>query len=227
MEAGTLTACFPPPPTHTELSINIFWIDERSAWSLRSLSRGGAVAVGDCWCWGELLGLASSQAAGCGLFSGMISLALVRGTSSFSVHSSLTYIWVSGGQGLFWEKQICPSIQVTAFFWSAAEPMTLVAPSCPQISVRGLIRGPYKLLSPRSVWSPFPQVVFIWCHFPGHSDSKESACRCGRPRFTWVGKTFWRRKWQPTPVFLPGKFHGQSLASYSHGVAKSRTRLNN
>ena len=26
----------------------------------------------------------------------------------------------------------------------------------------------------------------------------------------------WRRKWQPTPVFLPGKFHGQrSLAGYS------------
>ena len=26
----------------------------------------------------------------------------------------------------------------------------------------------------------------------------------------------WRRKWQPTPVFLPGKSHGlRSLASYS------------
>ena len=26
----------------------------------------------------------------------------------------------------------------------------------------------------------------------------------------------WRREWQPTPVFLPGEFHGQrSLASYS------------
>ena len=26
----------------------------------------------------------------------------------------------------------------------------------------------------------------------------------------------WRSKWQPTPVFLPGKFHGQrSLAGYS------------
>ena len=26
----------------------------------------------------------------------------------------------------------------------------------------------------------------------------------------------WRRKWQPTPVFLPGKFHGQrSLVGYS------------
>ena len=25
----------------------------------------------------------------------------------------------------------------------------------------------------------------------------------------WVGKISWRRKWQPTPVFLPGKSHGQ------------------
>ena len=33
---------------------------------------------------------------------------------------------------------------------------------------------------------------------------------------TWIGKIPWRRKWQPTPVFLAGKFHGQrSLASYS------------
>ena len=26
---------------------------------------------------------------------------------------------------------------------------------------------------------------------------------------TWVEKIPWRRKWQPTPVFLPGEFHGQ------------------
>ena len=25
----------------------------------------------------------------------------------------------------------------------------------------------------------------------------------------WVRKVPWRRKWQPTPVFMPGKFHGQ------------------
>ena len=31
-----------------------------------------------------------------------------------------------------------------------------------------------------------------------------------------VGKIPWNRKWQPTPVFLPGKFHGQrSLVDYS------------
>ena len=33
---------------------------------------------------------------------------------------------------------------------------------------------------------------------------------------SWVGKILWGRKWQPTPVFLPGGFHEQrSLASYS------------
>ena len=37
----------------------------------------------------------------------------------------------------------------------------------------------------------------------------------------WVEKIPWRMKWQPSPVFLPGEFHGQrSLAGYSHGVAK-------
>ena len=31
----------------------------------------------------------------------------------------------------------------------------------------------------------------------------------------WVGKITWRRKWQPTPVFLPGEVHGQrSLTDY-------------
>ena len=37
----------------------------------------------------------------------------------------------------------------------------------------------------------------------------------------WVGKIAWRRKWWFTPVFLPGKAHGQkSLASYRVGVIK-------
>ena len=41
--------------------------------------------------------------------------------------------------------------------------------------------------------------------------------RCKRCRFNpWYGKIPWGRKWVPTLVFLPGKFHGQrSLAGYS------------
>ena len=43
-------------------------------------------------------------------------------------------------------------------------------------------------------------------------------CRsCRRHRFNpCVGKIPWRRKWQPTPVFLPGESHGRrNLAGYS------------
>ena len=53
--------------------------------------------------------------------------------------------------------------------------------------------------------------------------------RCKRREFypLQLGRSPWRRKWQPTPVFLPEEFHGQrSLAGYIvHGVAKSRTQL--
>ena len=61
---------------------------------------------------------------------------------------------------------------------------------------------------------------------PGGSDNKVSAYNSRDPGFNpWVGK-IWRRKWQPTPVFLPRKFHGQrSLVGYIvRGVEKSQTR---
>ena len=48
--------------------------------------------------------------------------------------------------------------------------------------------------------------------------------QCERPGFDpWVGKIPWKRKWQPTPVLLPGKSHGRrSLVQATiHGVAKS------
>ena len=47
-------------------------------------------------------------------------------------------------------------------------------------------------------------------------NGKESTCQRRRCRFIpWVKKIPWRRKWQPTSVFLPGKSHGQrSLMGY-------------
>ena len=52
-----------------------------------------------------------------------------------------------------------------------------------------------------------------WC------SGKESSCQCRRHKRLgfdpWAGEIPWR-KWQPTPVFLPGKFHGpRSLVGYS------------
>ena len=66
--------------------------------------------------------------------------------------------------------------------------------------------------------------IYIWIRciwdFLGDTSSKEFACQCRRHKShgfaPCVRKIPWRRKWQPTPVFLPGKSHGQrSLAGYS------------
>ena len=67
--------------------------------------------------------------------------------------------------------------------------------------------------------------------FPGGSVVK-TQCQCRRRRFDpRVGKIPWRRQWQPTPVFLPGKSHGQRrLAGHSpwgHRQSDVTQRLNN
>ena len=76
----------------------------------------------------------------------------------------------------------------------------------------------------------------MWGFPGGASGEKKPSCqcrRCQRLGFNlWVRKISWDGKWQPTPVVLPGKFHGQrSLVGCSpwgakvHGVTKRRTRL--
>ena len=55
---------------------------------------------------------------------------------------------------------------------------------------------------------------------PWWLSGKELACWCRRLRRCgldpWSGKIPWSKKWQPTPIFLPGKFHGQrSLEGHS------------
>ena len=53
--------------------------------------------------------------------------------------------------------------------------------------------------------------IMAW-GFPGGTVKNQPADvgrRHKRCRFDpWVGKMPWRRKWQPTPVFLPGELHG-------------------
>ena len=60
---------------------------------------------------------------------------------------------------------------------------------------------------------------------PRWHSGKEHAYQCRRHKrrvfHPWVGKIPWRRKWQPTPVFLPGDSHGQrSLVCYSPWCCK-------
>ena len=67
-----------------------------------------------------------------------------------------------------------------------------------------------------------------WMEEPGRLQSMGSL-RVRHDWATWLSlSTFmhWRRKWQPTPVFLPGESHGRrSLAGYSPWGLKSQTRL--
>ena len=53
---------------------------------------------------------------------------------------------------------------------------------------------------------------------PGGSDRKESACSVGDLGLIPVSGRSSRRKWQPTPVFLPGESHG-------HGSCNTTERL--
>ena len=62
--------------------------------------------------------------------------------------------------------------------------------------------------------------IFMDKGFPGGSVVENPLANEGDAKdvglIPWVGKIPWRRKWQPTPVFLLGKSHGQrSLAGYS------------
>ena len=62
---------------------------------------------------------------------------------------------------------------------------------------------------------------------PRWLSGKESACQCRRCKFDpWVGKISWRRKWLPTPVFLPAEFYGwRSLAGYNPWDQKEPPRI--
>jgi len=76
------------------------------------------------------------------------------------------------------------------------------------------------------------QKILVIDLVPWWLSGKESACQCRRCGFDpWVGKIPWRRKWQLTPIFLPGESHGQrSLAGYSpwdHKESDTTERLNN
>ena len=78
----------------------------------------------------------------------------------------------------------------------------------------------FSLLQNYPVFTSIQGTLILIAGLPRQPTVKESACQCRRYwrcRFNpWVRKIPWRRKWQPTPVFLPRKSHGQrSLVGYS------------
>jgi len=66
------------------------------------------------------------------------------------------------------------------------------------------------------------KVLLRWCSGKEYTHQRR---RHKRHRFdVWVWKIPWSRKWQPIPVFLPGKFHGERSLVVP-GIEKSQTRL--
>ena len=70
---------------------------------------------------------------------------------------------------------------------------------------------------------PLCSSIFLWCCLV----VKNPPANAGDARDlgSILGLGRWRRKWQVTPVFLPGKFHGQEPGGLVHGVSKSLTQL--
>ena len=80
-----------------------------------------------------------------------------------------------------------------------------------------------------NIWKFMVLVLLKSCleNFEHWLSGKESTCSRRRCRFDpWVGKIPWRRKWQPTPVFLPGKSHGRGVCQATvHGVVRVNHNL--
>ena len=73
-------------------------------------------------------------------------------------------------------------------------------------------------------WRTFILQALSWARLPWWLSGKESACNAGNAGDEGLipgSGRFWRRAWQPTPVFLPGKSHGQrSLVGYGPWSSK-------
>ena len=105
----------------------------------------------------------------------------------------------------------CPDSNVTRFFLTrycehtyTVFPCSLCVCVCVHVNI---------LNNDKSFFGNGKSTMELPCQLSG----KESTWQCRRYGFDpWVGKIPWKRKWQPTPVFLPGKSHGQwSLAGCS------------
>ena len=105
-----------------------------------------------------------------------------------------------------------------ACMWEYSGPRSALWSRSPESHVHPDDTEPLGWTGPGHLGNPTCESPIIWA--PGWHSHKELSCqwrRCKRRGFSpWVRKISCRRKWQPTPVFLPETSHGQrSLAGYS------------
>ena len=146
---------------------------------------------------------------------------------SLSQHQDL-FQWVGSMHQV--AKVLELQLQHQTFQWILkVDSLLLKLNSCLSTLQRHLLIFPSnnsKISSLFSLRKYFLVLTGITWRFPHGSVSKESACNGGDLALTWVGNIPWRRKWQPTPVFVPGKSHGlRSLVGYIPWCHKSWTWL--
>jgi len=94
-----------------------------------------------------------------------------------------------------------PKLWLFAFQLNQRQCCTDLSKEKAQTSIWGRSRHNPRSLVP---WT----TTFGWS-LPRWLSSNESICQCRRRRFHPCIRKIPRRKWQPTPVFVPGKPHGQ------------------
>ena len=138
---------------------------------------------------------------------------------------------------LFFLKKALKCLLKATVFWVPTRPEGETKSSATALSPEGSELGGSAVfcllwglcISQHCLDPSFPFVLgeSLHCCFPGVSVGKESIYQSRRPGFyPWIWKILQRKKWQPTPVFLPDKSHRQrNLMGYSLGGHKSLTGL--
>ena len=99
---------------------------------------------------------------------------------------------------------VCPSTRFKLSFYGLG--WTFWCQDYPKMHLMG--EGPGAILSFKTFLS-FINRLLVTTSCPGGSEVKAVCLQFWRPWFKpWVRKIPWRRKWQPTPVFLPGESQG-------------------
>ena len=136
-----------------------------------------------------------------------------RSETSLYRYKSQPVIW--GWRGRLWAGVLSPSPAPRCSCRSDPEAAPYCCVCCQQ-SCSGpsfsRAKSSVHTVNKISYWSGY-------CKLSWWLRGKESACQCRRHRFDpLVRKIPWRKEWLSTPVFLPGKFHGQrSLVATAWG----------
>ena len=134
-------------------------------------------------------------------------MGIVLCAAVFSIHNGTTlYIPFCFSLNMFWcMLLVCYALGFQAVLRYVL--LTLLLPTATDNSVLCTLQQvTHFLISPGRRYVSVGQFAESYWWLSGN----ESTCQCRRCGFDpWVRKIPWRRKWQPTPVFSPGKSHGQ------------------